>query len=138
MPVVPTDPPPGSRLPGWLLPSVLVLVAGGALGLAWAVRDPARPAPKAGDADPAANGRNVPAPPDAGLHSVTYAVEHGVRVIKIRVVPNGDELVIDAETGRLLETRPAKRAPPVPKPMLMTPRGAVAAHAAHRRTPRPP
>ena len=32
-----------------------------------------------------------------------------MRVIKIRVVPNGDELVIDAETGRLLETRPARR-----------------------------
>jgi hypothetical protein len=38
---------------------------------------------------------------------VERGVENGVPVIKIVVVPNGDELIVDAHTGRLLETRPA-------------------------------
>jgi hypothetical protein len=46
------------------------------------------------------------------LQTVEYAVENGVPVIKIIAVPNGDELIIDAKTGRLLETRPAP--PPSP------------------------
>jgi hypothetical protein len=58
-----------------------------------------------------------------GLHSVAYAVEHGTRVVKIRVVPGGEELVIDAATGRLIETRPGRataprRAGPVPVPCV--------------------
>ena len=57
----------------------------------------------------------------SGLHSVAYAVEHGTRVVKIRVVPNGDELVIDAATGRLLETRPSRATPPTPAGRFVAP-----------------
>jgi hypothetical protein len=49
------------------------------------------------------------------FHSVSYAVENGAQVVKIRVVPDGDELIVDAATGRLLETRPSR--PTVPPPM---------------------
>jgi len=42
-------------------------------------------------------------------------MENGTRVVKIRVVPNGDELIVDAATGRLLETRPSR--PTAPPPM---------------------
>ena len=53
---------------------------------------------------------------------MTTGVENGVRVIRNQVVAGGDELVIDAATGRLLEARPAPRAPAAqPKPMLITP-----------------
>jgi hypothetical protein len=51
-------------------------------------------------------------PAGANLHSVEYGVENGVPVIKIVVLPNGDELIVDAKTGRLLESRPAP--PPSP------------------------
>ena len=40
------------------------------------------------------------------LHAVEYAVENDVPVIRITAVPNGDVVVIDAQTGRLIETRP--------------------------------
>ena len=43
-----------------------------------------------------------------GLHSVSYAHENGTRVVKIRVSPEGDELIVDASTGRLIEARPAR------------------------------
>jgi hypothetical protein len=49
---------------------------------------------------------------DPNLHSVEHGVENGVPVIKIVVVPNGDQLIVDANTGRLLETRPAPPPPP--------------------------
>ena len=50
-----------------------------------------------------------------GLHTIAYSVENGTRVVKIRVVPDGDELIVDALTGRLLETRPSR--PTAPPPM---------------------
>jgi hypothetical protein len=49
-----------------------------------------------------------------GPFSVEYALEHGRRVVKIRVVPDGDELVVDAATGRLIETRPSRPTAPPP------------------------
>jgi hypothetical protein len=68
--------------------------------------------------------RILPAPPpdrfagatgNSGLHTVAYSVENGTRVVKIKVVESGDELVVDALTGRLLETRPSR--PTAPPPM---------------------
>jgi len=56
-----------------------------------------------------------------GVHSVAYAVEHGTRVVKIRVVPDGDELVIDAATGRLIETRPTRPTAPPPVGKFLAP-----------------
>lgn len=53
--------------------------------------------------------------PGSQLHAVNYGVENGTRVVKIKVTPNGDELVVDAATGRLLETRPTR--PTAPPPM---------------------
>jgi hypothetical protein len=44
----------------------------------------------------------------ADLHSVSYVHENGTRVVKIRVSPEGDELIVDASTGRLIEARPAR------------------------------
>jgi hypothetical protein len=49
------------------------------------------------------------------IHTVAYGVENGTAVVRIRVVPNGDELIVDAATGRLLETRPNR--PTAPPPM---------------------
>jgi hypothetical protein len=61
----------------------------------------------------------LPLPPEVQggvqLHNVTYGVEKGTRVVKIRVLENGDELIVDAETGRLLEARPFR--PTAPPPM---------------------
>jgi len=47
---------------------------------------------------------------------VTTDVEHGVRVIKIRVSAGGDELVVDAKTGRLIEARPRRPSGPALRP----------------------
>ena len=52
---------------------------------------------------------------DAGLHTVSYTVENGARIVKIKVVATGDELVIDAVTGRFIEARPGR--PTAPPPM---------------------
>jgi hypothetical protein len=59
----------------------------------------------------------LPPAPDGshGLHTIAFSVENGTRVVKIRVVPDGDELIVDAVTGRLLETRPSR--PTAPPPM---------------------
>jgi hypothetical protein len=50
--------------------------------------------------------------PDAGVgvafHSVSYTSENGTRVVKIRLSATGDELIVDAATGRLIEARPAR------------------------------
>jgi hypothetical protein len=62
--------------------------------------------------------RHLPPPPPFfdpnmnNLHSVEYAVESDVAIIKITAVPNGDTLIVDAHTGRLIETRPP--GPPSP------------------------
>lgn len=41
------------------------------------------------------------------VHSIYHVVENGRKVVLIRLVPGGDELVIDEDTGKLLETRPS-------------------------------
>jgi hypothetical protein len=47
---------------------------------------------------------------------VSYTIENGTRVVKIKVVESGDELIVDASTGRLLEARPGRpTAPPMGK-----------------------
>jgi hypothetical protein len=48
------------------------------------------------------------------LHSVAVTTENGTRVVKIKVVETGDELVVDAATGRLLEARPNRSTAPPP------------------------
>jgi hypothetical protein len=62
---------------------------------------------------------DLPLPPPDGIipafHTVNFTTENGVRVVKIRVVPEGDELIVDAATGRLLESRPSR--PTAPPPM---------------------
>jgi len=59
--------------------------------------------------------RQLPVPqPGLTFHSVAYTVENGTRVVKIKVVENGDELVVDAATGRLLEARPTRSTAPPP------------------------
>ena len=46
--------------------------------------------------------RAVPTPQESpfALHTVSFSMENGTRVVKIRVVPDGDELIVDAATGR--------------------------------------
>jgi hypothetical protein len=105
-------------------PAAGLALAVGAGAAIWAFRDPppARPTPPAGPA--VLDGKALPVPGNdgaAGLHSVTVGVENGVRVLKIRVTPGGDELIVDAATGRLLETRPARPAGPGLKPMAQAP-----------------
>jgi hypothetical protein len=51
-----------------------------------------------------------PIPPQ--LHGVTYAVENGTTIVKIKVIPDGDELIVDASTGRLIESRPSRPSAP--------------------------
>jgi len=65
--------------------------------------------------EPAVARRPLPVPgPDYALHSVVYATENGTRVVKIKVVETGDELVVDAATGRLIEARPSRPTAPPP------------------------
>jgi hypothetical protein len=56
-----------------------------------------------------------------GLHTIAFTVENGTRIVKIRVVPDGDELIVDAVTGRLLETRPSRPTAPPPMGKLAAP-----------------
>lgn len=64
--------------------------------------------------------RAMPLPPpdqdvkSPALHGLKYDVEKGLMVVKIQVVPDGDELIIDANTGRLLEARPGRAVTPGP------------------------
>lgn len=106
----------------------LLLIGGGTL--IWSNTDPAstlQPAGPAGDGvaierlgpdgEVGVARRVLPIPPSAGMnfHSVAYAVENGTRVVKIKVAADGDELVVDAATGRLIEARPSR--PTAPPPM---------------------
>ena len=82
-----------------------------------------------GDDDPVPEIVNVPPelqpparfPAPDGLanrpfHSMVLAEENGTQVVKFRLVEQGDEIVIDAATGRLIETRPYR---PIAVPMPM-------------------
>jgi hypothetical protein len=103
----------------------LLLIGGGTL--VWSVHD-AEPAALASDAvsvqamtappsldPPAVSRRPLPRlTPENTLHSVAYAIENGTPVVKIKVVETGDELVVDAATGRLLEARPSRPTAPPP------------------------
>lgn len=51
-------------------------------------------------------------PRTSQLHGVTYAVENGTAIVKIKVVADGDELIVDASTGRLIESRPSRPSAP--------------------------
>jgi hypothetical protein len=122
--------PRPSSLPwGVTLAALSVLLVGGGL-IVWAHRDPAPPAP-AFVADPALGPMalaldGVPPPPPGltrlhgpdvapplpavGVHSITLTQENGTKVVKIQVIAGGDEIVVDAATGRVLETRPNRSA----------------------------
>ncbi|HKB05834.1 MAG TPA: PepSY domain-containing protein [Gemmataceae bacterium] len=119
--VPPSSPRPAS-MPWWLAPTAIVALAAGAVAAIWAYRDTA-PDPQATDPSPAAPSprKFLPDPKGepAALHSVTTSVENGVRVWKIKVTPGGDELIVDAATGRLLETRPGKPAGGGGRPMII-------------------
>jgi hypothetical protein len=107
----------------------VLLIGGGAI--VWAHREPPAPDLAAGPGTPPMMIRALPLHADAEgpmaesrvmlvtdphplsrvsppPFSVEFAVENGTRVVKIRVVPDGDELVVDAATGRLLEARPGR------------------------------
>lgn len=120
---------PSPKLPGssslyggavLAITSLLTILGGVVI---WSHREPAssgtaevRP-PEEIDARPS---RALPPPPVlvdpklANLHTIAYAVENGTVVVKIKVVPDGDELIVDASTGRLLETRPSRPTGPPP------------------------
>ena len=122
--------PQPSSLPwGVALAALSVLVVGGGL-IVWAHQDPT-PSPQtffvaepgrgpmsfaAVDAAPL-EPPSFPArvhgpdgvaanPPCVGVHSITLTQENGTKVIKIQVTAGGDEIVVDAGTGRVIETRP--------------------------------
>jgi hypothetical protein len=106
----------------WLAPVAVAFLALVGLGIYWTPADSAPPdetvAPQ--------TIRTVPPPvPDgpSGLHAVSTTNEQGVKVIRIQVVPGGDELVVDAATGRLIEARPAGKAvsPAGGRPTLFAP-----------------
>lgn len=110
---VPPPSPRPTRLARWLAPAAGMALAVGTGAVIWAFRaGPANPPPDAGAPDASLpNQKMLPVPPAEGapgLHSVIPAMENGVRVLRIRVTPGGDELIVDAVTGRLLETRPAR------------------------------
>jgi hypothetical protein len=108
-----------------------LLIAGGAV--IWSGRgedNPTVPA-QADGPDHYVSGlaRILPAPPVDGfgaatgpaLHTVAYTVENGTRVVKIKVVETGDELVVDAITGRFIEARPGRPTAPPPRGKFAAP-----------------
>jgi len=127
MPTGSLNPPRSAPVP-WgvaLAATSLLIVGGGAI--IWTHQDPAKAGPEQ-VADGRMTRRPLPQPPaidppgtpialnnSASFYSVSYSHENGTRVVKIRVVADGDELIVDAQTGRLLETRPSR--PTAPPPM---------------------
>ena len=87
--------------------------------IVWGLRDPNPPATPGGFPPPSAGaGRQLPTPVDPSqlpFHTVTFTEEKGRRVVIVRVVAQGDDLVIDAATGRLIETRANRPGPPQKK-----------------------
>ena len=113
MPTPPTQPAGASGIPWWLAPAIIgVLTIGGFLSWNYLEAPADRPAttpPAAGPIRPL-----PPQPPDAvqpgRVHWIGHGVESGVKVVYVQAVPGGDILVVNAATGRLIETRPAPRA----------------------------
>jgi hypothetical protein len=105
-----------------LIVTSLLTIGGGAI--IWSNRDRApaiaKADPQAANAEPQRSQRFLPRPEmvvDARttkLHEVAFAVENGTAVVKIKVVAGGDELIVDANTGRLIETRPGRPSAPPP------------------------
>jgi hypothetical protein len=92
----------------------LLLIAVGTV--VWYARDDASFADDKSPGEPLMMSQRTPPPMPPGgenIYSMVNATENGTRVVKIKVTPAGDELVVDAQTGRLLETRPS---PPTPAP----------------------
>ena len=115
-------PNPSSHVP-WgiaLAAATMLLIGGGAI--VWSNQEPAvvdtQESPfiaSAATVDGSFLKRELPiAPPSMPLHSVAYSVENGTTVVKIKVIETGDELVVDAATGRLLEARPSRPTAPPP------------------------
>jgi hypothetical protein len=112
----PTRPAGASGVPWWLAPTAVGVVAvGGALAwvyVQWQADSPAPVPPATTGPGPTSPLRPLPGPPKGGepgrVHWVGHGVEHGVNVVDVQAVPGGDILVVDAATGRLIETRPAK------------------------------
>jgi hypothetical protein len=129
---MPSPRPAPSPLVSWgiaLAAGTMLLIGGGTIVWSSRAQDPSlvypptdQPGPTTAvatdltvaDAD-VVHRRQLPMPP-AGLtlHSVAFTTENGTRVVKIRVVETGDELVVDAATGRLLEARPSRSTAPPP------------------------
>lgn len=116
------NPAPSSHVP-WgvaLAAGTLLLIGGGAL--VWSSHGPRPQDASAPEfvATPVSDElmvmtRTLPVPPPTvALHPVAYTVENGTRVVKIKVIDSGDELVVDAATGRLLEARPSRPTAPPP------------------------
>ena len=107
----PTVPARPAFRPWWPVPAVAALVVATGAAVYWS--QTGGPGDAASDRSHPASTRTVPPPVTdgpAGVHSVKTDQEHGIKVIRIQVVPNGDELIVDAATGRLIEARPpAKR-----------------------------
>jgi hypothetical protein len=119
-----SSPSPTQSLPlSWgvaLAAICLFAIAGGAI--VWSQRaddDPlARLANETSNTRPVIQ-RTRPQPPpgtidakDNRLFSVSYSIENGTQVVKIKLIESGDEMVVDAATGRLLETRPSRPSAP--------------------------
>jgi hypothetical protein len=138
MPIQSPDPSQSSSVLWGVALAVTSAVLIGAGAIVWAHREPPAPDLTAGPGAPPRMIRQLPSATDEvplaearvsrgidlhppsrvsppGLYSVEFAVENGTRVVKIRAAPQGDELVVDAATGRLLETRPSR--PTAPPPM---------------------
>lgn len=132
---------------GVSLSAFAALLIGGGL-MIWANRDDVPETPQAGEFALLENRHaavvhlnpevvmNRPHPggghPLTALHSFSYAEENGMKVVRIRLVPEGDELVLDAATGRLIESRPARpqaKFPMVP-PAPMRPMRPIQAQSA--------
>jgi hypothetical protein len=126
----PSPRPAPSPLVSWgiaLAAGSMLLIGGGAIVWSSHDPDPTLVQPPA-DAYVAAGAKEIfvtdgaaiyrrPLPaaePGPTFHSVAYTVENGTRVVKIKVVETGDELVVDAATGRLLEARPNRSTAPPP------------------------
>jgi hypothetical protein len=127
----PSPRPAPSPLVSWgiaLAAGAMLLMGGGAIVWSSRDQDPSLVHPPSDQPVPAAtvvdetvaeadlvHRRQLPIPgPGLTLHSIAFTTENGTRVVKIKVVETGDELVVDAATGRLLEARPSRSTAPPP------------------------